>query len=210
MAAGDRSNKIISRVRIRLNAIAVSVTEDEEILDFGNEVQTDLMVRLKCVENPITVTLTDTVDTYTLNNYQGRVKEIIPSWQGGGMNYIDNAKWNSYNEAVGSKPLYATIFGDTLYIVPAPAESGLSIVLWVHQKTYITAMSKTVDPETPEFIDQLLELGIMSMYSEKFELRYDKKIREYSPTVHQKQNLNLKADGDWMEPYKVRIEQFEE
>ena len=77
MATGDRSKKIISRVRLRLGAIATGKAESEEILDFGNEIQTDLMVRLRCVEYPKTIQLVNGVSSYTLNDYLQQLKRSL-------------------------------------------------------------------------------------------------------------------------------------
>lgn len=200
MAAGDRSKKIISRVRIRLKAISVTDIQDPEILDFGNEIQTDLMVRLRCTEIAETVTLVDGTGEYDLNNYQARIKEIIPSWTDGVVTYVDNAQWREHKDATSSQPIYATVFGNQLYLAPDPAESGLTLILWIHQKMYTAEMSETVDPETPQFLDLVLETGILSLYiPEKFGAKYEQLIKGYSPTTHQKQNVNYKVSADWVE-----------
>lgn len=198
MSAGDRTKKIVSRVRLRLGEKAVSNIQDEEFIDFGNEIQIDMMVRLRCNEILETIDLSIGENSYELENYQGRIKKIITSWENGKVEYVDNSLWN-YTSADTGTPCYCTIFANLFYLAPSPAESG-SIDLWIHNKMYTKEMSKTYDPETPAFLDMVLELGILSIYDPaKWKIEYEAMIRDYSPTTHQKQNTNLQPKGDWEE-----------
>jgi hypothetical protein len=182
---------ILGRVRRKLHAIGIQDFTDTDIYDEMQEAQKEIIAQTKCYEKAIYLSTSANQSKYHLSellvDYDFLqdgilIKDIIvPSTYDNPIEIKRNNEWQDIimqdgsiqdDSCLATQPLFMTIFGDSLYLYPAPANDGDEIILWSYLLNSIKNVSATNELEIQSYFDKAIEYFVISQFSEELSKKY--------------------------------------
>lgn len=185
--ADQRSQDIVSQVRLNLNQLSTQELKDTHIYRKADRVQRKLMRELKCVEKEFQIDLISGVEDYDfIDEKTLDVKLIMPSWDGP-LTYKPNVEFTEYPIDGTTRPIYWTIFDHKVYFRPYPTITDDYVKLWIIQNDVIYPMDADIPPETPAYCDDAVILGICAEYDPKnWKAEYIEELETLRKNIHSK------------------------
>jgi hypothetical protein len=165
-------NYIVSRVRLKLGEPDVSKISDLQIYEIATEVQNAILDSVR-PEAKFTVALVAGQPIYDVcGAYAVGIQNAVTSW-GGQLAFLPVSRWpevasiaqgnSQFVSGSQGLPVYATLFGEQLYVNPAPTSgsiaspNGAFVEFWAHR---IRGLDIT-GPDDMSFIPQQLERALI-------------------------------------------------
>ena len=186
-----RSSLILGRIRRKLHAIGIQDFTDTDIYDEMQEAQKEIIAQTKCYEKAIYLSTSANQAKYHLSELLADydflqdgilIKDIIvPSTYDNPIEIKRNNEWQDIimqddsiqdDSCLATQPLFMTIFGDSLYLYPAPANDGDEIILWSYLLNSIKNVSATNELEIQSYFDKAIEYFVISQFSEELSKKY--------------------------------------
>lgn len=195
----SRSSDILSGVRLALQQVGVQNIQDGEIYRQAKSVVRDLLKELKPVEISFDVTLVADTEAYDISD-EGTldIKALIPSWDDSPIAFVDNIKYQDYSTTGHNYPLVCTVFNRKLYFRPIPSADDDVVTVWAYQTEPKTDIDADTAPETPEYLDDVLIVGICAKFSRKdFLEEYEVAKNRWKGDIHKKFNQPHTMKPNW-------------
>ncbi len=187
-----RSSLILGRVRRKLHAIGIQEFTDTDIYDEMQEAQREIIAQTKCLEQAITLSTVAAQQAYPLSDLlvgtnpladKILIKDIIvPTTYDDPVIVVRNNVWQQITQQdpdliiedpyLDTQPLYLTIFGDTLYLYPIPANTGDIITIWAYLLDSINQVGAAQELEVQSYFDKAVEYFVISQFSEELSKKY--------------------------------------
>ena len=162
--ADARVLDIVSQVRLNLKQVGVENLQDEEIYRKGKKTVRDLLRELKPVEKEFIIVTVEDQEAYDFADEKTLdIFLLHVSWTEYDI-IVKDRNWFFENVATtgATYPRYITFFNNKAYLRPWPGNDGDIITLWAYQTDAILDIAGNTPPETPEYLDEAIILGICS------------------------------------------------
>ena len=196
--ADSRVTDIVSQVRLNLQQVGIENIQDGEIHRIAKRIVRDLLKELKPVEISFDITLVEDQEPYDISDEATLdIKALIPSWDER-LEFIDNIQYQNVATTGNSYPVYCTIFNRKMYFRPIPSADGDVVTVWAYQTEPKTDIDKDTPPETPEYLDDAIILGVCSKFNRKeFLEEYELEKNRWKGLVHKKYNQPKVRKSQW-------------
>jgi len=183
--ADSRVQDMVSQVRLNLEQVGVENIQNEQIYRKGKRVVRELLRELKPIEKEFVISTVKDQEAYDFSDE--KTLDIIlidTSWDENLL--IKDKNWFKAQATDGyTYPKYMTIFNSKAYLRPFPANTGDLITVWAYQTDAILDIDENTAPETPEYLDEAVILGICASYNKKnFYDDYVNEIQRWKSVVH--------------------------
>ncbi len=197
--ADARVLDILSKVRLNLKQIDIENLQNEEIFRKGKRIVRDLLRELKPVEKEFIIVTV--IDQEAYDFADEKTLDIIlvkTSWTDYDLYIVDNNWFQGVTTSGATYPKYMTIFNSKAYLRPFPASAGDIITVWAYQTDAILNIDNNTPPETPEYLDEAIILGICSQYNKnEFQLDYETEKGRWKGEVHRKHSQPKIKHSNW-------------
>lgn len=182
----ERIKDLVSQIRINLKQESTEQLGDKEIFRKLDRVQRKLMRELKCVEKEFQIDFIVNVEEYDFIDEKNLdIKVVIPSWEGE-LIYKPVTDFFNYATDGDTTPLYWTIFNHKVYFRPYPQALD-NVKILALQTDVINKVDGDIPPETPEYCDEALILGVCAEYEpEKYKADFIYELESLRKNVHTK------------------------
>ena len=196
--ADARVKDITSQVRLNLQQVGVENIQDGEIYRVAKRVVRDLLKELKPLEISFDITLVASQESYDISDEASLdIKALIPSWDER-LEFVDNIKYLEITTTGNTYPVYCTIFSRKMYFRPIPSANDDIVTVWAYQTEPKVDIDEDTPPETPEYLDEAVILGICSKFSRKeFLEEYEIEKNRWKGLVHKKHNQPKVRRNTW-------------
>lgn len=196
----SRTSDIVSEVRLALGQIGVQELQNEEIYRKMKRVIRDLLRDLKPIEKQITITTVASQESYDISD-EGvlmiKPGTIKTSWDLA-LNYVDNISYYEKSTTGSDYPSFMTLINNNVYLRPIPGNAGDTIDFWAYQTDSLVDIDEDTPPETPEYLDEAIILGVCAKYNrDKFLLDYETEKSRWMASVHQKVVSGKQTRTNW-------------
>lgn len=193
----DRSNKILSQVRLRLGQTSTDDLKNKQIYNIADYIQTDIMLNTECVEKEFTVYTKAQVESYSFADEETLlIKSYETSWNGN-LVYKSQSFWNEL-PTTGGYPVYYSIFDRKIYFRPFPQRDDDIITIKAYQTKTIIRMDDDIEPEIPSYADRCLIFGICSEFlPDRFLQMYLELRNQVAINAHNKIGVPLEGNINW-------------
>lgn len=198
--ADARTKDIQSQVRTNLEQIGVQNIQPKEIYRKMKRVIRDILRDVKPIEKKITITTVDGQEAYDISDEGALLLKpgtIQTSWELS-LHYVDNISYNDYSTTGNDYPSYMTLMNRSVYLRPIPGNDGDTIDFWAYQTDSLVDIDEDTAPETPEYLDEAIILGVCAQYNrDKFLLDYENEKNKWKAPVHQKVVSGKQTKTNW-------------
>jgi len=197
--ADARVLEIVSQVRLNLKQIGVKNLQEDEIYRKGKKIVRDLLRELKPIEKEFIIVTVKDQEAYDFADEKTlHIKLLITSWTDYDLYIVDNNWFQGVTTTGATYPKYMTIFNHKAYLRPFPANDGDIITVWAYQTDAILNIDDNTPPETPEYLDEAIILGICSQYNKKeYQLDYEMEKERWKGEVHKKHSQPKIKHSNW-------------
>lgn len=154
--------QLLTMARRRYNAVGDNYFSDDELLDAIYEAEMQLALETECIEKRFDTVSVASQREYALPTANIRIDRITYDGQRLDIqDFIEDDMETGNDEATTSTgtPSFYSIFNDTLFLRPAPSESGKTIQVYSIDEPSIPLITSTLDVPSrfhPYMIDYLL------------------------------------------------------
>lgn len=198
--ADPRTQDIVSEVRLVLGQVGVQNLQDDEIYRKMKRVIRQLLRDLKPIEKEITITTVANQEAYDLEDEKALLIKpgtIETSW-GDSLYYVDNIKYKTFSTTGGSHPINMTLMNRKAYLRPIPTNAGDTITFQAYQTDSLIDIDADTPPETPEYLDEAIILGVCALYNKKeFQLDFENEKNRWLASTHLKTVSGKQTHSNW-------------
>lgn len=193
-----RVTDICSQVRLNLGQVGIENIQDGEIHRIAKRVVRDLLRELKPLEISFDVVLVEDQESYDIEDEATLdIKALIPSWDER-LEFVDNIRYGEISTTGNNYPVYCTIFNRKLYFRPIPSADDDIVTVWAYQTEPKTDIDTDTAPETPEYLDEAIILGVCAQFSRKdFIEAYELEKNRWKGKIHKKHNQPKTMRLNW-------------
>ena len=196
--ADSRTSDIESQVRLNLAQIGVQNIQAGEIHRKAKRVVRDLIIDLKPIEREITITTVEDQESYDLEDEKALLPKVIETSWDESMYFVDNTTYKTLSTTGNDYPVYMTFFNRQAHLRPIPGSDGDIITLWAYQTDALMDVGENTAPETPEYLDEAIILGICAQYNKKeFQLDYEMEKKKWRSAPHLKHVSSKQVKAQW-------------
>ena len=195
-----RTRDITSQVRANLEQISVKNVQDKEIYRKMKRVIRDILRDVKPIEKQITITTVEDQEAYDLSD-EGiliiKPGTIVTSWDLA-LYYVDNISYYEKSTTGSDYPTYMTLINNEVLLRPIPGNSGDTIDFRAYQTDSLVDIDADTAPETPEYLDEAIILGVCAQYNrDRFLMDYENEKQKWISVTHQKVVSGKQTKTNW-------------
>lgn len=162
-SAGSRTDKIHDHIRLIVGRENIDKIPQQLIYNKIQDWQIRIAEEFLCIESSGTLSVTSGDESYSEPSGFYRMKLVsLPDGQSIIPYEVDYMEYDGMKRTLSTieqNPMYFTRWDGVIYFYPTPSGSGTYTVYYY--ATPSTTVSTSVDPETPQRFDRLIEYGVI-------------------------------------------------